>query len=219
VSHEIGSSMKSVGEIMSIGHSFEEVIQKGLRMIGQGMHGFVGNYNITFDDLDEALSKPTDLRIFAIADALAKGYSVERIAELTQIDRWFLERLENIHAFTKVLKEYNKIEELPLEVVREAKRLGFSDFQVARFVENPRGPMDEALIRARKHRKWLNVLPTVCRINTVASDRPDETNYLYFTYGEGVGNPVQPSTGKESVVVLGPAPTASARRWSSTGVR
>lgn len=203
VSHEIGSSMKSVGEIMSIGHSFEEVIQKGLRMIGQGMHGFVGNYNITFDDLDEALSKPTDLRIFAIADALAKGYSVERIAELTQIDRWFLERLENIHAFTKVLKEYNKIEELPLEVVREAKRLGFSDFQVARFVENPRGPMDEALIRARKHRKWLNVLPTVCRINTVASDRPDETNYLYFTYGEGVGNPVQPSTGKESVVVLG----------------
>lgn len=139
VSHEIGSSMKSVGEIMSIGQSFEEAIQKGLRMIGQGMHGFVGNYNITFDDLDGELSKPTDLRVFAIADALAKGYSVERIAELTKIDRWFLERLDNIHAFTKVLKEYNKIEELPLEVVREAKRLGFSDFQVARFVEDPRG--------------------------------------------------------------------------------
>ncbi len=195
VSHEIGSSMKSVGEIMSIGHSFEEVIQKGLRMIGQGMHGFVGNYNITFDDLDGELSKPTDLRIFAIADALAKGYSVERIAELTQIDRWFLERLENIHAFTKVLKGYNKIEELPREVVREAKWLGFSDFQVARFVENPWGPMDEALIRAREHRKRLNVVPAVRRINTVASDRPDETNYLYFTYDEGVGNPVRRNEG------------------------
>ncbi|HHU25752.1 MAG TPA: carbamoyl-phosphate synthase (glutamine-hydrolyzing) large subunit [Bacteroidales bacterium] len=203
VSHEIGSSMKSVGEIMSIGQSFEEAIQKGLRMIGQGMHGFVGNYNITFDDLDGELSKPTDLRVFAIADALAKGYSVERIAELTKIDRWFLERLDNIHAFTKVLKEYNKIEELPLEVVREAKRLGFSDFQVARFVEDPRGPMDEALIRAREYRKQLNVLPSVCRINTVASDRPDETNYLYFTYGEGAGNPVRRNKEKEAVVVLG----------------
>ncbi|MGI6572848.1 MAG: carbamoyl-phosphate synthase (glutamine-hydrolyzing) large subunit [Fermentimonas sp.] len=211
VSHHIGSSMKSVGEIMSIGQSFEEVIQKGLRMIGQGMHGFVGNYNITFDDLDDALSKPTDLRIFAIADALSKGYSVERIAELTKIDRWFLERLENIHAFTKVLEEYHKIEELPREVVREAKRLGFSDFQVARFVENPRGPMDEALIRARKHRKRLNVVPTVRRINTVASEHPDDTNYLYFTYGEGVGNPFQrnvrspiPRSGEpEAVVVLG----------------
>ncbi|MDI9604542.1 MAG: carbamoyl-phosphate synthase large subunit [Bacteroidota bacterium] len=195
VSHHIGSSMKSVGEIMSIGQSFEEVIQKGLRMIGQGMHGFVGNYNITFDDLDDALSKPTDLRIFAIADALAKGYSVQRIAELTQIDRWFLERLENIHAFTSVLKGYSKIEELPMEVVREAKRLGFSDFQVARFVENPQGPMDESLIRAREHRKRLNVVPTVRRINTVASDRPDETNYLYFTYGEGVGNSVRRNEG------------------------
>ncbi len=203
VSHHIGSSMKSVGEIMSIGQSFEEVIQKGLRMIGQGMHGFVGNYNIKFDDLDDALSKPTDLRVFAIADALAKGYSVERIAKLTQIDRWFLEKLENIHAFTKVLKGYSKIEELPKEVLREAKRLGFSDFQVARFVENPHGPMDEALIRAREHRKRLNVLPSVRRINTVASDRPDDTNYLYFTYGEGVGNPVRRNKGRESVVVLG----------------
>ncbi len=202
VSHEIGSSMKSVGEIMSIGQSFEEVIQKGLRMIGQGMHGFVGNREITFDNLEEALSKPTDLRIFAIADAMEKGVSVQRIEELTQIDPWFLEKLENIHRYSKVLSTYSTIEELPEEVLREAKRLGFSDFQIARFVEEPRGTVENELIRVRKHRKQLQVTPIVRRINTVASDHPDDTNYLYFTYGEGKNHEPKRS-GKETVVVLG----------------
>ena len=202
VSHEIGSSMKSVGEIMSIGQSFEEVIQKGLRMIGQGMHGFVGNREITFDNLEEALSKPTDLRIFAIADAMEKGVSVQRIEELTQIDPWFLEKLENIHRYSKVLSTYSTIEELPEEVLREAKRLGFSDFQIARFVEDPRGTVENELIRVRKHRKQLQVTPIVSRINTVASDHPNDTNYLYFTYGEGKNHEPKRS-GKETVVVLG----------------
>ena len=142
VSHEIGSSMKSVGEVMSIGQSFEEVIQKGLRMIGQGMHGFVGNREITFDDVEESLSKPTDLRIFAIADAFEKGYSVEKIEELTKIDPWFLGKLENIYNYSKVISSYNKIEDLPEDVLREAKRLGFSDFQIARFIEEPEGNME-----------------------------------------------------------------------------
>ena len=127
-------------------------------MIGQGMHGFVGNYNIKFDDLDDALSKPTDLRVFAIADALAKGYSVERIAKLTQIDRWFLEKLENIHAFTKVLKGYSKIEELPRRVLRGVSGLGFSDFQVARFVENPHAPWMRHL-SGHGASEAVNVLP------------------------------------------------------------
>ncbi|MDD2246524.1 MAG: carbamoyl-phosphate synthase (glutamine-hydrolyzing) large subunit [Proteiniphilum sp.] len=202
VSHEIGSSMKSVGEIMSIGKSFEEIIQKGLRMIGQGMHGFVGNREMTFDDVEEALYKPTDMRIFAIADALDKGYSVEKIEELTKIDRWFLEKLENIYNYSKVLSAYNKIEELPENVLREAKRLGFSDFQIARFVEDPQGTLENDLIRVRNHRKKLQVVPSVQRINTVASEHPDKTNYLYFTYGSGDSrHPVKED--KEAVIVLG----------------
>ncbi len=202
VSHEIGSSMKSVGEIMSVGQSFEEVIQKGLRMIGQGMHGFVGNRELTFDNLEDALSKPTDLRIFAIADAMEKGVTVERIGELTKIDRWFLEKLENIHNYSKILAGYQRIEELPEEVLREAKRLGFSDFQIARFVEEPEGTLENELIRVREHRKSLHVTPIVRRINTVASEHPDKTNYLYFTYGAGE-NYLPERGGKETVVVLG----------------
>ncbi|MFA6911688.1 MAG: carbamoyl-phosphate synthase (glutamine-hydrolyzing) large subunit, partial [Proteiniphilum sp.] len=202
VSHEIGSSMKSVGEIMSIGQSFEEIIQKGLRMIGQGMHGFVGNREITFDDVEESLAKPTDLRIFAIADAFEKGYSVVQIEELTKIDPWFLGKLENIYNYSKVLATYNKIEELPEEVLREAKRLGFSDFQIARFVEEPSGTLQEALIRVRKLRKGMGILPVVRRINTVASDHPDKTNYLYFTYGSEKAY-VPHKDEKEAVVVLG----------------
>ncbi len=202
VSHEIGSSMKSVGEIMSVGQSFEEVIQKGLRMIGQGMHGFVGNRELTFDNLEDALSKPTDLRIFAIADAMEKGVTVERIEELTKIDRWFLEKLENIHNYSKILAGYQRIEELPEEVLREAKRLGFSDFQIARFVEEPEGTLENELIRVREHRKSLHVTPIVRRINTVASEHPDKTNYLYFTYGAGE-NYLPERGGKETVVVLG----------------
>ncbi|HHT30208.1 MULTISPECIES: carbamoyl-phosphate synthase (glutamine-hydrolyzing) large subunit [Petrimonas] len=202
VSREIGSSMKSVGEIMSIGRSFEEIIQKGLRMIGQGMHGFVGNRDLTFDNVEEALANPTDLRIFAIAYAFEKGYTVDQIEALTRIDKWFLQKLENIYSYTHVLSSYNKIEELPREVMAEAKRLGFSDFQIARYVENPQGTMEHELIRVREWRKKLNVLPSVQRINTVASENPEKTNYLYFTYGsERSYKPVKSE--KETIIVLG----------------
>lgn len=202
VSHEIGSSMKSVGEIMSIGQSFEEIIQKGLRMIGQGMHGFVGNREMTFENVEEALSKPTDMRIFAIADAFEKGYSVQQIEELTKIDSWFLGRLENIYNYSKVLSAYGKIDELPEDILREAKRLGFSDFQIARFVEDPQSTVEDELIRVRNHRKSLQITPIVRRINTVASENPDKTNYLYFTYDSDKAFLPQKSE-KESVIVLG----------------
>ena len=183
VSRQIGSSMKSVGEIMSIGKSFEEVIQKGLRMVGQGMHGFVGNREIVFDDLDKELSNPTDLRIFAIAKALEEGYTIDRIYELTKIDRWFLEKLKNIVDFTKVLAQYPKIEVLPVDVLKRAKQLGFSDFQIARFVENRTGNLEQEMFRVREVRKKEGIIPSVCRINTIASEHPELTNYLYMTYG------------------------------------
>lgn len=202
VSREIGSSMKSVGEIMSIGQSFEEIIQKGLRMIGQGMHGFVGNKDLTFDNIEDALSKPTDLRIFAIADAFEKGYSVNEIEALTKIDTWFLGKLENIYKYTKVLEQYNKISDLPKEVLAEAKRLGFSDFQIARYVENPTGTMEQEVLEVRELRKSKGVIPVIRRINTVASDHPDDTNYLYFTYGSDKAYQ-PPRSNKEAVVVLG----------------
>ena len=160
VDREIGSSMKSVGEIMSIGKSFEEIMQKGLRMIGQGMHGFVGNNDIHFDDLDNALTHPTDLRVFAIAQALEEGYTIDRIEELTKIDKWFIERLNNIVTYAAKLKEYDKIEDLPREVLHEAKRLGFSDFQIARLVENPEGTMESEVLRVRAlTASRLEVLP------------------------------------------------------------
>lgn len=183
VDREIGSSMKSVGEIMSIGKSFEEIIQKGLRMIGQGMHGFIGNNDIHFDNLEYALTHPTDLRIFAISQALQEGWDVKKIADLTKIDIWFIERLNNIVEFSKVLSKFEKIEDLDVETMREAKRLGFSDFQIARLVENPSGSMENEVNRVRSYRKQLGVLPKVQRINTVASEYPDLTNYLYVTYG------------------------------------
>ena len=164
--------MKSVGEIMSIGKSFEEIIQKGLRMIGQGMHGFVGNNDIRFDDLEKALTHPTDLRIFAIAQALEEGWTVERISDLTKIDRWFVERLKNIVDYSHKLGAYDKIEDLPKDVLAEAKRLGFSDFQIARLVEKPEGTMEAEVLRVRAHRKSLDILPKVRRINTVASEYP-----------------------------------------------
>ncbi|NLI72395.1 MAG: carbamoyl-phosphate synthase (glutamine-hydrolyzing) large subunit [Bacteroidales bacterium] len=202
VSRTIGSSMKSVGEIMSIGQSFEEIIQKGLRMIGQGMHGFVGNRGMTFENVEEALANPTDLRIFAIADAFEKGFSVERIAELTKIDKWFLKKLENIFNYSRILSSYNKIEELPNDVLEEAKRLGFSDFQIARFVENPQGTLEKELLRVRAHRNSLNIKPIVRRINTVASENPEKTNYLYLTYGaKDAFTPTKSDV--ETVVVLG----------------
>ena len=202
VSRQIGSSMKSVGEIMSIGKSFEEIMQKGLRMIGQGMHGFVGNNGLEFENLDDELSNPTDLRIFAVAQALEKGYTVDRIYELTKINPWFLNKLKNIVDYTQVLKLYNKIEDLPADVLKEAKRLGFSDFQIARYVENPAGNMEKENIRVRNLRKKLGILPTVKRINTVASENPELTNYLYLTY-DGTAHDIPYYPTEKNVVILG----------------
>ncbi len=203
VSRRIGSSMKSVGEIMSIGRSFEEIIQKGLRMIGQGMHGFVGNDHTRFEDLDDELANPTDLRIFAIAQALEEGYSVDRIYELTKIDPWFISRLKNIVDFKHTLQGYNKIEDVPADVMRRAKVLGFSDFQIARFVIKPEnGNMEKENLEVRAYRKKLGILPAVKRINTVASEHPDLTNYLYMTYAVE-GYDVNYYKNEKSVVVLG----------------
>ena len=183
VSRQIGSSMKSVGEIMSIGRNFEEMIQKGLRMIGQGMHGFVGNDHTKFDNLDDALQNPTDLRIFAIAQALEEGYTVERIEELTKIDVWFLERLKHIVDLKHQLQQYDKLEDLPDDFLLEVKRCGFSDFQIARFVLKPQqGNMEKENLEVRQYRKERGILPSVKRIPTVASEHPELTNYLYFTY-------------------------------------
>ena len=203
VSRKIGSSMKSVGEIMSIGRSFEEMLQKGLRMIGQGMHGFVGNDHTKFDNLDEELSNPTDLRIFAIAQALEEGYTIERIEELTKIDPWFIERMKNIVDYKHKLSEYNTLEEIPAEVLREAKVLGFSDFQIGRFVLKTQNTnMEKEVLAVRALRKKLNILPAVKRIPTVASEHPDLTNYLYMTYAVE-GYDVNYYKNEKSVIVLG----------------
>ena len=203
VSRKIGSSMKSVGEIMSIGRSFEEMLQKGLRMIGQGMHGFVGNDHTKFDNLNEELSNPTDLRIFAIAQALEEGYTIERIEELTKIDPWFIERMKNIVDYKHKLSEYNTLEEIPAEVLREAKVLGFSDFQIGRFVLKTKDTnMEKEVLAVRALRKKLNILPAVKRIPTVASEHPDLTNYLYMTYAVE-GYDINYYKNEKSVIVLG----------------
>ena len=203
VSRKIGSSMKSVGEIMSIGRSFEEMLQKGLRMIGQGMHGFVGNDHTKFDNLDEELFNPTDLRIFAIAQALEEGYTIERIEELTKIDPWFIERMKNIVDYKHKLSEYNTLEEIPAEVLREAKVLGFSDFQIGRFVLKTQNTnMEKEVLAVRAQRKKLNILPAVKRIPTVASEHPDLTNYLYMTYAVE-GYDINYYKNEKSVIVLG----------------
>ena len=203
VSRKIGSSMKSVGEIMSIGRSFEEMLQKGLRMIGQGMHGFVGNDHTKFENLDEELSNPTDLRIFAIAQALEEGYTIERIEELTKIDPWFIERMKNIVDYKHKLSTYNTLEEIPAEVLREAKVLGFSDFQIGRFVLKTQNTnMEKEVLAVRAQRKKLNILPAVKRIPTVASEHPDLTNYLYMTYAVE-GYDINYYKNEKSVIVLG----------------
>ncbi|MBO5705759.1 MAG: carbamoyl-phosphate synthase (glutamine-hydrolyzing) large subunit [Bacteroidaceae bacterium] len=203
VSRKIGSSMKSVGEIMSIGRSFEEIIQKGLRMIGQGMHGFVCNDNIHFDDLDEELANPTDMRIFAIAQALEDGYTVERIEELTKIDPWFLSRLKNIVDMKHNLQKYNSVEEVPVDELRKAKAMGFSDFQIARCVfKGSEGGMERQVLKVRDFRKKVGILPAVKRIPTVASEHPDLTNYLYMTYA-CEGYDVNYYKNSKSVIVLG----------------
>ena len=216
VSRQIGSSMKSVGEIMSIGRSFEEMLQKGLRMIGQGMHGFVGNEHVEFENLDDALENPTDLRVFAIAEALEKGYTVERIEELTKIDPWFIERMKHIVDLKHQLESYNSLEELPDEFLLEVKKAGFSDFQIARFVLKPQsGNLEKENLEVRRHRKQRGIMPSVKRIPTVASEHPELTNYLYFTYthvpafgnadGEKyvVSHDINYYNNEKSVVVLG----------------
>ncbi|MCI7011174.1 MAG: carbamoyl-phosphate synthase (glutamine-hydrolyzing) large subunit [Prevotella sp.] len=203
VSRLIGSSMKSVGEIMAIGRSFEEMIQKGLRMIGQGMHGFVGNDHTSFDNVEEELQNPTDLRIFAIAQALEEGYTVERIEELTKIDVWFLERLKHIVDLKRQLMGYDSLDALPDELLREAKVAGFSDFQISRFVLKPAsGNMEKENAAVRRHRKSRGILPAVKRINTVASEHPELTNYLYMTYAVSDSD-IEFYKNEKSVVVLG----------------
>ena len=175
--------MKSVGEIMSIGRSFEEMIQKGLRMIGQGMHGFVGNDHVGFENLDEELSNPTDLRIFAIAQALEEGYSVERIEELTKIDKWFISRLKNIVDLKNKLLDFNRLEDLSDDFLRELKAAGFSDFQIARAVGlEAEMSMEEAGLTIRQWRIELGITPVVRRIDTLAAEYPARTNYLYLSY-------------------------------------
>ena len=203
VSRKIGSSMKSVGEIMSIGRTFEELLQKGLRMIGQGMHGFVGNDHVKFDNLDEELANPTDLRIFAIAQALEEGYTIDRIYELTKIDPWFIERMKNIVDFKHKLEAMNSLEELSADIMRQAKIMGFSDFQIARFVLKSKGTnMEKENLAVRQYRKKLGILPAVKRIETVASEHPELTNYLYMTYAVE-GYDINYFSNDKSVIVLG----------------
>ncbi len=183
VRREIGSSMKSVGEVMAIGRTFEEAIQKGLRMIGQGMHGFVGNNQRDIPELEHALKEPTDKRIFAIAQAFFKGYTVERIHELTRIDRWFLYRLQNIIDTARELHGYDDLDSLPEPLLRQAKEQGFSDFQVAREVlKDGMTDAENANLLVRSLRKRLGVLPVVKQIDTLAAEYPAQTNYLYLTY-------------------------------------
>ncbi len=202
VSKLIGSSMKSVGEIMAIGRSFEEAIQKGIRMIGQGMHGFVGN-GVRVKDIDEELIHPTDTRIFAIAAAFDKGYSVEQIHEKTRIDRWFLQRLENIHLLKEELESLEKETSIDKSFLRKVKRYGFSDFQIGRLVirDSSLSP-HEKMLKIRSYRKKLGVLPCVKQIDTLAGEYPALTNYLYLTYG-GEANDIEYEHDHRSVIVLG----------------
>jgi carbamoyl-phosphate synthase large subunit len=203
VSHTIGSSMKSVGEVMAIGRTFEEALQKGLRMIGQGMHGFVGNKDIEDIIIDRELSVPTDMRIFVIAMALFKNYSIDRIFELTHIDRWFLEKLKNIYDTYLLLLQYHTLEELPDELLLTAKRMGFSDFQIARTVlKSSRKQITDDLLKVRTHRKKRKIEPCIKQIDTMAAEFPAQTNYLYLTYN-GTQDDVTGEQDKRSVVVLG----------------
>jgi carbamoyl-phosphate synthase large subunit len=203
VSHAIGSSMKSVGEVMSIGRNFEEVIQKGLRMIGQGMHGFTGNREIKFGDIEKELAEPTDMRIFSIADALDKGMSIDRIYELTKIDKWFLFKLRNIIKIKDELCKYKTIESIPTELLSHSKIHGFSDFQIARHVLKSRpSEINEDLLKVRQRRKNLGIVPCVKQIDTLAAEYPAVTNYLYLTYA-GTENDIQYEKDRKSIIVLG----------------
>ncbi len=203
VSRELGSSMKSVGEVMSIGRTFEEAIQKGLRMIGQGMHGFVANKELEVDNIDDALSRPTDKRIFVIAEALKKGYTVDRIHELTKIDKWFLHKLHKIIELEGRLEEYSSVAAVPDTLLREAKAMGFSDFQLARTLTNcTSGEIEREMLAVRDERKKRGITPVVKQIDTLAAEYPAQTNYLYITYN-GTEHDIDFSRDGRSVVVLG----------------
>ncbi len=203
VSRELESSMKSVGEVMAIGRNFEEAIQKGLRMIGQGMHGFVDNKEIEIDDVEHALAAPTDKRIFVIEKAFDNGYTVDRIHDLTKIDRWFLHKLKRIHDVDLRLHGYDSLEAIPAALLREAKRLGFSDFQIGRAIGMEKDhDMEEAITLVRRRRKALGIIPCVKQIDTLAAEYPARTNYLYLTYG-GEENDIDYENDGRSVVVLG----------------
>jgi carbamoyl-phosphate synthase large subunit len=203
VSKQIGSSMKSVGEVMAIGRTFEEVIQKGLRMIGQGMHGFVGNRDLEFEDIEKELAEPTDMRIFVIANAFAKGFTVEKIHELTKIDPWFLFKLRNIFHLKNELDTYNSLESTPVDLIRRAKTAGFSDFQVARSIfKDEQEYMQDGLLAVREYRKKAGILPAVKQIDTLAAEYPAQTNYLYLTYSGG-SNDITYLGDHKSVIVLG----------------
>ncbi|MBF1412599.1 MAG: carbamoyl-phosphate synthase (glutamine-hydrolyzing) large subunit [Porphyromonas sp.] len=206
VSRELGSSMKSVGEVMAIGRTFEEAMQKGLRMIGQGMHGFVGNNTkeIPADELDKALKAPTDTRVFAISQALHAGYTIEQIHALTKIDCWFLDKLQSIVRTSQRLGEVAAIDKLPYELLLRAKRQGLSDFQIARFVLADKGVKagDKEALAVRSQRKQLGIVPVVKQIDTLAAEYPAETNYLYLTYS-GTHSDINYEGDGRSVVVLG----------------
>ena len=205
VDKELGSSMKSVGEVMAIGRTFEEAIQKGLRMIGQGMHGFVENKELVIPDIDKALREPTDKRIFVISKAFRAGYTVDQVHELTKIDRWFLEKLMNIMQTSKELHawgaNHKQLTDLPDTLLYKAKRQGFSDFQVARAI-GMEGEMEDAIVTMRQHRKQRGILPVVKQIDTLAAEYPAQTNYLYLTYS-GTENDVHYLGDHKSIVVLG----------------
>ncbi len=203
VDREIGSAMKSVGEVMSIGRTFEEVIQKGLRMIGQGMHGFVDNKELEIADVDKALREPTDKRIFVISKAMRAGYTIDQIHELTKIDRWFLQKLMNIMNTSKELHTYNGLDNVPAELLRKAKVQGFTDFQISRAVglEEQLG-VDEGLMAVRLRRKELGITPVVKQIDTLAAEYPAQTNYLYLTYA-GTEHDIDFAHDDKSIIVLG----------------
>ncbi len=203
VDRELGSSMKSVGEVMAIGRTFEEVIQKGLRMIGQGMHGFVANKELKIDDVDEALKEPTDKRIFVIEKAFKAGYTIDQIHDLTKIDRWFLQKLYKIHLTDKELHECTSINVLSNDLLRKAKVQGFTDFQIARAVGMEQEmDIEKAILAVRARRKQAGILPVVKQIDTLAAEYPAQTNYLYLTYS-GVAHDIPFENDKRSVVVLG----------------
>jgi carbamoyl-phosphate synthase large subunit len=203
VSHLIGSSMKSVGEVMAIGRTFEEAIQKGLRMIGQGMHGFVGNRELNFEDVEKELAEPTDMRIFSIAEAMEKDIPVDRIYDLTKIDKWFLYKLRNIIDIKNKLTQFNAIEKIPHEFLLHAKVNGFSDFQIARHVIKPvPSAINREMLRVRAYRKAVGIIPYVKQIDTLAAEYPAVTNYLYLTYS-GIEHDISYQNDSKSVIVLG----------------